>query len=417
MGYVSDENLFVFSHPPTGLPMASLDLADSKGNPAGSLQFTWPDEFAGTNPYAEGIAWIPSGEPRYGGCFVLAAIQQNGFENSFLVVNRLGEVVAKITPNIDQTFVNFYPTGLAYHDGHLFVGDLASDLYEFDLDGNIVAGPLHFSDAYDLEGVTFAERSNRVVVTSGANGKLIFLDASLERQPEERSFLAGFGLSNARDVTWSNSTSEFLVNAVNIEPSLNLPQIAAISSDLSTSREILSLGNFSTSPLHFEYLPDSDELAITRRTPLPRGYLFYNLNGTQTAFSAVPSATLLPNTFTYIPGTQQFAVRRTAPATTIFIYNRANLAGAPVRSIDLAPLGITSVLDITYMHPEDPSGGQFLITNLANLYVVDLNGALLAQYPNTLHVGGVGALTSGPYAGNFAGIYVQNNDFIIFSLP
>ena len=110
------------------------------------------------------------------------------------MVNRLGEVVAKITPNIDQTFVNFYPTGLAYHDGHLFVGDLASDLYEFDLDGNIVAGPLHFSDAYDLEGVTFAERSNRVVVTSGANGKLIFLDASLERQPEERSFLAGFGL-------------------------------------------------------------------------------------------------------------------------------------------------------------------------------------------------------------------------------
>src|SRR5690349_10963197 len=61
MGYMSDEHLFVFTHPPVASPTATLDLADSKGNPAGSVQFTWPDEFAGTFPYAEGIGWIPSG--------------------------------------------------------------------------------------------------------------------------------------------------------------------------------------------------------------------------------------------------------------------------------------------------------------------------------------------------------------------
>lgn len=416
MGYISDEKLFVFTQNTQNSPTATLSLADAQGNPAGTVVVNWPQEFIDNNSYPEGIVWVPYGESRYAGCFIFAAIQQFGPENSFLVVNRSGEVVAKITPDIDQSTVYFYPTGLAYRNGHLLVGDINSNLYEFDLDGHVLAGPIHFDDGFDLEGVTVATRSDRIALTSNANAKLIFLDSFLHRLPEERSYRVGFGLSNAFDVSWSNSTSEFLVNAVAIETTANLPQMAAISSDLTSARTVMSLSEFLSPPLHFEYLPDTSELALFHRSPLPRGYHFADLNGNQTGFTTVPTS-LVPNTFTYIPSTQQFAIRRTSPANVIFVHDRSNLAGPAVRSIDLAPLGIMSFSDITYMHPEDPSGGQFLITTLANFYVIDMNGTLLAEYANPMRVTGVGALTSGRYAGDFAGIYNSNNDLVIFTLP
>ncbi|HVZ16810.1 MAG TPA: hypothetical protein VG897_06825, partial [Terriglobales bacterium] len=75
-GYMSDEQLFVFTQPPLNSPSIDLTLSDTNGNPAGSVKFTWPPDFSDGMPYAEGIAWIPKNEQRYGGNFVFAAIQQ-----------------------------------------------------------------------------------------------------------------------------------------------------------------------------------------------------------------------------------------------------------------------------------------------------------------------------------------------------
>jgi DNA-binding beta-propeller fold protein YncE len=209
---------------------------------------------------------------RYPGCFIFVAIQQAGFENSLLVVSRTGEVGAKITPAIDQTQVNFFPTGLSYKNGHLLVGDVDGKLYEFDLDGNVVAGPIHFSDAADIEGVAYSPQTDRVAITSNSNGKLIFLDSYLNRQSIEKSYLAGLGLGNVLDVTWSNQTSEFLVNALSLEPTMNLPQIAAINSSVTASRMVVNLNSFPSPPTRLEYLGDSNEFAIFKRSPLPRGF-------------------------------------------------------------------------------------------------------------------------------------------------
>jgi hypothetical protein len=416
MGYLSDENLFVFTVVTQNSPTATLYLSDDKGNPAGNVVVNWPQEFADNNSYPEGIVWVPQTESRYPGCFIFAAIQQFGFENSFLVVNRSGEVVAKIMPKIDQTQVNFYPTGVGYRNGHLLVGNTDGNFYEFDLDGNIVHGPIHFTDASDIEGVTYASRSGRVALTANANAKVMFLDNDLNRLPEERSYRVGFGLSNAFDVAWSSSTSEFLVNALGVEPTLDLAQVAAINADITSARFVRTLSDFPTQPTRVEYMPDTNDFVLFQRSTFPRGFLFSDLNGNQTEFTALPN-TLSPSSFTYIPGTRQFAIRRTLPANVLFIYDRSNLSGAPVRSINLATLGIASVGDVTYMHPEDPSGGQFLITTLDKFYVIDFAGNLLAQYANPMKVSGVGAITSGPNAGAFAGIYNPNNDLVLFTLP
>jgi hypothetical protein len=416
LGFLSDENLFIFTVNTQNSPTATLYLSDAKGNPAGTVVVNWPQEFADTNSYPEGIVWVPKGESRYAGCFILAAIQQLGFENSFLVVNRNGDVVAKITPNIDQSQINFYPTGLAYRNGHLLVGTTDGNLYEFDLDGKVVHGPIHFDDVADVEGVAFATRSNRIALTSNANAKVVFLDSGLNRIPEERSYRAGFGLSHVFDVTWSTSTSEFLVNALGYELTINLPQVAAINADISKARFVRTLADFPTQPTRLEYLSDTNDFVLFHRSPRPRGFLYSDLNGNQTDFTVTPS-TLSPSTFAYIPGTRQFAIRRSSPTNVLFIYDRNNLAGAPVRSINLAPLGIASFTDVTYMHPEDPSGGQFLLNTFTDFYVIDFNGNLLAHYLNPMHVTGIGAISSGAYAGAFAGIYNQNNDLVIFTLP
>lgn len=416
MGYVSDEGLFVFTEVTQNSPTATLYLSDQSGKPAGTVVVNWPAEFAENNSYPEGITWVPKGESRYPGCFIFAAIQQFGIENSFLVVNRNGEVVAKITPNLDQFETNFFPTGLAYRNGHLLVGNIDATLYEFDLDGNVVHGPIQINGADDLEGVAVATRSNRVVLTSAANPKLIFLDEALNRLPEERSFKVGFGLSNVFDVAWSTSTSEFLVNAVGVNTSINLPQVAAINADVTAARFVRSLQDFPTSPTRLDYLPDTNDFVLYRRNAPLRGFVYSDLQGNQTEFAATPS-TLVPSSFTYIPSTRQFAIRRTTPTNVLYIYDRDNLTGAPVRSIDLAPLGIASFSDVTYMHPEDPSGGQFLLNTASDFYVIDFNGNLLARYPNPMKVTGVGAISTGPYAGSFAGIYNPNNDLVIFTLP
>jgi hypothetical protein len=414
LGYLSDERLFVFTFVTQNSPTATLYLSDGKGNPAGSVVVNWPQEFAENNSYPEGIVWVPRNEPRFAGCFIFAVIQQFGIENSFLVVSRTGEVIAKITPNLNQNEVGFFPTGLAYRDGHLIVGTADGNLYELDLYGDIVKGPIHFDDAADLEGVAALSHSDRIAITSNANAKLIFLDESLNRLPGERSYRAGLGLSHASDVAWSTSTSEFLIDVLGYELSINLPQIAAVNADVTSARFVRTLVDFSTQPNRLDYLSDTDEFVLFRRGfAAQRGFLFSDLNGNDTAFS---STSFVSSNFTYIPDSRQFVIRRSTPTNVLFIHDRDDLGGPPLRSISLSALGLTSTSDVTYFRSDDPNGGRLLLNTLDRFDVIDLNGNLISQYPNSMHVLSVGAISSGPYAGAFAGINL-NNDLVIFTLP
>jgi len=407
MGYDSDDQLFIFALNSTFGPTATFYLMDHLGNLVKTIDVPLPGDFA-NNTFVDGIGWIPKDAPRYPGTFVFSA---EGLENHFFVADIDGNFVADIVPAVDQNSTNFEVTGLTYAHGELIAGDTDNHVWKFDLDGNITAGPVFFPDVLDVEGVAYAERSDRIAITSYNSGKLVFLDNALNRLPEERSFVAGLGLSKVTDVAWSPDSSEFVVTATSLQPTL-----AGVSVDLATSHTILDLGSFPIAPSRLDYLPDAHEIALFRRSPLPRGFDYVDLNGNETGFDAI-STSFVPSAFTYIPTTQQYAVRRSSPASTLFILDKNNLLGSAVRSIDLAPLGVVSIRDVAYAHPEDPTGGQFLVATDNNLFLIDFNGNLIAKYDNPMHVTSLGAISSGLYAGAYAGIYTANDELFIFNLP
>ncbi|MGZ4787216.1 MAG: hypothetical protein ACXVZX_01775, partial [Terriglobales bacterium] len=378
-GYMSDEQLFVFTHPPQNSPTTELTLSDVNGNPAGALIFTWPPDFSDGMPYPEGIVWIPKNEPRYGGNFVFAAFQTlTGLISHFFVVDRSGNLVAEITPNVDPNNVYFYVTGLTYHNGHLIVGLVDQTLWELDLDGNVTAGPFTYNDLYDIEGVAFDTQTNQVAITSQGSGKLVFLDNNYNRLPDERSYKVGFGIGDVFDAVWDPDTQEYLVDSGAYDPPLGLPEIGAITSDWSSARPVLSLANVSPAPTRIDYVPDTHAFTFYRRRP-SRGFYYYDSNGNQVGEDALPTS-LVPTTFSYIPTTRQYAVRKSTPLNVIYIYDRDNLFGDPVRSIDLSPLGVTSISNFTFAHPEDPSGGQFVVIADGKLLVLDFAGNLIAKF-------------------------------------
>jgi hypothetical protein len=414
-GYMSDEQLFVFTHPPQNSPTTELTLSDMQGNPAGAVTFTWPADFASDNPYPEGIAWIPQNEPRYGGNFVFAAIQSLvGQTSHFFVVDRSGNLVAEITPNVDPN-LTFWVTGLAYRNGHLIAGLIDQTLWELDLDGNVTAGPFTYDDLVDIEGVAFVAQTNQVAITSQAIGKVIFLDSNYNRQPDERTYQVGFGIGSILDAAWDPDTQEYLVNSNALAPTLQLPAIAAVSSDWSSARHVLDTLNLGL-PTRLDYLPDTHAFALFHRSPPPRAFYYYDANGNQVGQDNFPT-TLTPSTFSYIPTTRQYAIRKSTPANVIYIYDRDNLFGNPVRSIDLSPLGVTSTSNFTFANPQDPSGGQFVVVAGDKILMLDFNGKLIARINNTLHLNSIRSITTGPYAGNYVAMWTANDEMFIIALP
>lgn len=417
-GYMSDEQLFVFTHPPTNSPTTELTLSDRNGNPAGSVIFTWPPDFADGNPYPEGIVWIPKTEPRYGGDFIFAGFQNaTGVMSHFFVVDRSGNLVAEITPNVDPNNVFFYVTGLGYRNGHLIAGLTDQTLWELDLDGNVTAGPFTYGDLYDIEGVAAVTGADRIAITSNASGKLVFLDPNYIRLQDERSYKVGFGIGNVFDVAWDPATQEYLVDSQAFDPPLGLPEIAAINSDWTSARQVLDLTTANASGTRIDYLADMNAFAIYHRSPpLPRAFYYYDSNGNKVGQDNMPT-TYVPGGFAYIPTTQQYAIRKNTDAHTIYIYDRANLLGQPTRTIDLSSLGVTTITNLCFSHPEDPSGGQFLVVADGKLLMLDFAGHLIARFNNPPHINSARVITSGPYAGNYAGMYTANDELFIFALP
>ena len=70
--------------------------------------------------------------------------------------------------------------------GRLVLGTIDGYVVEIDLDGVFTSSMVFFPDATDIEGVATLA-SGRIAVTAHSNGKIIYLDANLNRLAEERS--------------------------------------------------------------------------------------------------------------------------------------------------------------------------------------------------------------------------------------
>lgn len=425
VGYIASERLLIFSGNVIGItpPTATFYLSDHLGRPHGTISFTWPADFVAGFPYVEGVTWVPLGATRYPGCLIFAAIQRVApFERAFFVINRQGGFVAKIPapPHPSGPDYDFFTTGLAYRNGHLLVGLIDNTLWELDLDGNILAGPLFFDDAWDIEGVA-ALGSGRIALTSVFNGKLIFLDSDLNRLPEERSFRIGFGLSASFAVAWNPNASQFLVHANGYEPTLDMPQITALAADLSSAHRVVDMLPYGGTYSRMDYLPDDNLIALSKLAPLPRAIRLFNSSGLVEEIE-FPSAYRIGG-LAYIRSTDEFAANNTYSPATIDILDRSGVVN---RTFDLsAHIPATSgIVDIAHFQPTPtPGDGEFmvLVAGPYRLLQLDFSGNFITEYstapldaPQLLSVK---AITSGPYAGAWAGVELNNNELIIFTLP
>jgi hypothetical protein len=418
VAYIPEEKVFVFTDPAVG-PTTTLHLADNQGNPAGAVVFIWPEDWTAAAPYPEGVVWVPRSAPRYPGCFIFSGIETGfPFERALFVIDRTGKLVAKITANVDPFLVDFYITGLAYSDGKLLAGLIDNSLWELDLDGNVLYGPMTIPDAQDIEGIGVL-RSGRIVLTSFGNGRMIYLDSNFVRLPEVRNFRVGFGLSTVINAAWDDATSEFLVHATYYDPLQQEPQVAAIDAGLTTSRRVIDLlpyFDLGANVLRVDYAADAQQILLARRGPPPRGFYFFDQNGIEVDLAQTPNS-VNPGGYAYIPGLQQIVLRSTQTPLELQFYDRFATFGPPLRTIDLSSLGFPVIVDVAYFNPAHPSGGELLVLGGDQFYVLDFDGNLLAHYPNKIGVLSAKPIFSGPFDGAWVGTNSNTGNFFIFTLP
>lgn len=424
VAWVETEQLFIFTDPTTGTPSTTFRLTDHKGHPKGTIVFQWPSDFVDGAPYVEEIAWIPRSAPQYPGMFVFLAPQTagNGLEALF-VMDRKGNVVKEILLNQDPNSPYYLAaTGLAYRDGRLLLGNTDGNLFEVDFDGNVMAPPVFFPDATDIEGIAVLAK-DRVVITSHSNGKLIYLDASLNRLPEERSYKVGFGLGAAVSAAWDSSTNEYIVYATDLERTINLPQLGAIGANLKSSHLYFDMAPFYGQVFQrMDYLQPLNVVTMPWRNGNPRRLEYFSPSGaTDGPTIGDGSANYRLTAFGYIPN-YGFIARRTINSTVLEFFDmNAQLTGL---QFDLSPWMQPGsvVFDVA---PFTSAGEQrYLVLTSEKpqrLLTLDASSNLLSSVDTTplnlLTIGSVKYITSGPKAGAFVAVDGNVNEMVVFRLP
>jgi hypothetical protein len=423
VGYIETEKLFIFTDPLIG-PTSTFRLTDHQGRNKGSIAFQWPDDLVGTAPYVEEIAWIPLDSPRYAGKFIFIASQTaDPYGFVLIVMDRNGNMVREIPLNQDPNSPYYLAgTGLAYRNGRLLLGNLDGYLFEIDLDGNITAPPVSFPDATDLEGVAVLAKG-RVAVTSHSNGKLIFLDTNLNREPQERSYKLGFGLCSPQSAAWNSVSNEYIVYANDYEPTLTLPQLGAVAADLKSEHVYFDMAQFASALLgKMDYQPLEDAVVMPWRNNIPRQLEFFRPTG---AYSGPQIGDGSPNyrvvAFAHVPG-KGYIGRAVTSLTALQLFD---FAAQPTGvQFELAPV-LTPGTGIIDVAPFTNGGEQrYLVLtgeNPKRLLTLDPNGVVLGSVTITpLHSDAMQSIkyvSSGPSEGAFVAVNSSRNEMVIFTLP
>lgn len=416
--YVESENLFVMDDP---LQLTKLLFVDRNGH----LQSTRTIQYLnGFEPvHIEGLAYLPANSPVFPDHLVMVVWDDDpdcGGQGSRLeVMTRQGQVVAEIFPDLPlrcNTIVGVSPLA----PNRLLVTSFPdNNIWTLDFTGHIVAPRITAFGATAIDGIVQLS-DGRVVTADYATGRLYYFSAGLNRRPgDDRSHTIGLSLSIPTGVAWNSDTNEHLVVTSTVIPTRVL---AAVSPTLGSGRTIVDL---TTSPFvsteRLSYLPDEHLIAVSHNNS-PRAVLLFNTAGSlvEQVVTPTPPAGAL-RSVEYIPTTQQFAVRFGA-APLLSIISRT---GAVVRTIDLAPTGITAVRGIAYFNPAHPSGGEFLIIDANQaahrVIITDFNGNLLGEFNyrdklNVLQAVDVAFISTGPQAGAFSLVDTNSSELIVFRL-
>jgi len=333
------------------------------------------------------------------------------------VMDRQGNYVDTIPLSVDAL-------GLAYRaPGYLLLGSLSAGyLYEIDLSGNQVTVPVSIPDAFGMEGVAVLA-SGQVAVTSHADGKIIYLDANLNRLPQERSYRVGFGLSVPGAVAWDSAANQFVVWASDIEPTMTLPQLSAISANGRSAHLYFDMAPFTGQSFgRMDYVRDLDAVVMPFRSTIPRILEFFSPSGSWDGpIIGDGTRDYRLNAFAYLPD-GGFIARRAADTTLLtFFDSNAQPTG---KQFDLSA-SIQSgafVVDVAPFHTWLGEQRYLILINETpqRLLTLGASGKLISAADttrlNALLVSSVKYISSGPRAGSFAALDVDTNELIVFHL-
>jgi hypothetical protein len=322
----------------------------------------------------ESLAYIPPGNPRFGDRIAAVLIGEDLIGRISII--RLDGTVEYEIPVASGSPAENYITGLAFvpPDRFLFtpLAETGSTVYQLDLAGS-VTGPMLAGDPnLEFEGIA-PLAGGRVAVVDYAAGWVFVYDATGTRLAhQDRDIRIGAGIAVADSIAWDSGAGRVLVNA-GVGGGSPARGIWSFDSVTGGYRSRLALASFPT--------PD---FRPRRVTPLPDGQL---------AVRALQRPDLV-HVFSHNGATDPVDPTVTVPTL--------------VRTITLSvPQPIRSSLDF------DETTGRLLIGrkyyDLAGIAVGTLTGIpsdFLGQ--NFVHV------TSGPYAGQVAGVDGAASELVIF---
>lgn len=463
MGYVPTEKLFVFTD--TAQP-DRLVFADQRGKSfSRTLVFPADDPFRPTR--FEGVAYIPQDSANYPDHLIVVSMCQGNsgpcvdypYEVRFLIVQRNGLVVKEIIPNFSQEYYDNYGDvwGVGYQASNMLWFTAGPYMWRMDFDGNMQTGLMYTGNPWDaMEGI--AQLANGKIVVSNGFGKLHFFDSAANPLPAlDRDYTIGLGIANPNAVAWNTDTNQLLI----VEQG-NAPAIWSLTSTLNTKNKVvpldsLDIGGWVQWPewpyfipqftRSLTYLNDEHLIAlgytnqgvpayydgwgnlISPAVPSRMRVMRFNNSGALVGYqrmfdwSSFPAA-IWVGTFSSTSsadyGAPEFIFRNLNPTLTLHMVNP--YSGTPDNMIDLSRLGLTTAGVTEYFKPPKATEGQFLILGNDHIAVVsDMNGNKISQfnYLDKLHLRNITDLayiTSGPYAGSFAAISLNNSELVIFRL-
>lgn len=326
-----------------------------------------------------------------------------------------------------------YVSGLAFvePDRFLFtpitnVGDafcqVGNAVYQTDLNGT-VAGPILTGEpAFEFEGIA-ALPGGRVAVSEYATGRILMYDeAGAHLAYQDRDFHVGAGVSSLDAIAWDSTSGRLLVSAV-VGGGSAPRNIFALPPPFDAAQQVTHLElTGMTSASGVAYLADEDAVAVcdTPGYSSTRGVWFFDATAggylSRLSLASFPLNAFRPRRVTQLPS-GQLALRVNGHPELVQVIKRGGTPdpGDPTVSIpDLvrtltvsAPQSVASGLDFDF------ASGHLLV----NREYYDLDGTALSQLtgvPAEFLGSRFIRLTSGPFAGQVAGIDPFASELVIF---
>lgn len=408
---------------PSGGPNPVITVTDLAGRQRSPITLTLlPGQV--TPIQFEGLAYLPPGLPRFGDRIAAVLIGEDLVGRISIV--RLDGTVEYEVPVVPGSPAEAYVTGLAFvpPDRFLFTPllDAASAVYQTDLDGNVTGPVLTGDPTASYEGIV-PMPGGRIAVSETALGRLLVYDAAGARLAwQDRDFHVGPGLLDGRSIAWDSGTGRLLVDAL-AGGGFAPRNVHASAPPFTATTQVTHLEQTAMRGIGgLAYLPDEAAIAVCEPnggSPTRGVWFFDAATGdyrSRLSLASFPPDAFRPRRVAQLPG-GQLALRVNVHPELVQVITRGGVPDPADPTAAVPDL----VRAVTLSTPQPVGAGFAFDAALGHLLVdrqyFDVDGAALGT------LGGVPAdflghtfirITSGPYAGQIAGLDTVGSELVIF---